>query len=83
MSQRKRHFTIYKPTLLKSTEQRQCTSKHRIHTSQYQCQECARPGRRYLIDGQYLYFCEFHIGYYAFAFQQYAMPIQPQGGGEA
>jgi hypothetical protein len=61
-----------------------CTLKRHAHSQEHQCQECDRPGVRYLIDGQYLYFCDFHIGYYALAFQQYAMPAQPQqqSGGE-
>ena len=33
-------------------------------------------GDRYLLDGQYLYFCEFHAGYFALAFLQHSLGQQ-------
>jgi hypothetical protein len=37
------------------------------------CQECERPGDRYNMGGFYVFFCEFHAGYYALRLQRYAL----------
>lgn len=60
-----------------TTQQKKRT--HKPKTVQC-CQECPRPGDRYLLDGQYLYFCEYHVGYFALLFLQYSQGNQQSGG---
>lgn len=44
--------------------------------SRQQCEDCARPGNRYQLEGLYLYFCDYHIGYYAISFYEHSQGQQ-------
>ncbi len=51
-------------TLQRSHKKKPCPIEH--------CQECERAGDRYNMGGFYVFFCEYHAGYYALWLQRYA-----------